>query len=130
MNEFQPERAKATERRIWRAIAFWLALTVTITASVTFCTAKAAELWLGGNLTHLSQLDAGYPFNENHEDSVDHIGLSAEIRTTFHPDVYLYIGLSAGTNTILTDCACDWNDGGAEIDTKVEFGFKWKAVEW
>ena len=92
--------------------------------------AVAAELWLGANLTHLSQLDAGYPFNDNLEDSVDHIGLSAEIRGDIGNGFYWYIEGSAGQNKVLTDCACTWNDGGAEIDTKIEFGLKFKALEF
>ena len=107
-----------------------LSLLLLLTALSFMPMAKGSELWLGAGVTHVSQLDAGYPFNDNYEDSVDHVGLSAEVRFGISDRSYWHFGISAGQNTVLTGCTCTWDDGGAEVDTMLTFGFMYKVGSW
>ena len=90
---------------------------------------QAAELYLNTNWIHVSQLDAGPPFNDNIEDAVDHVGIGIEMRFGHTDNGYFFSGLSAGRNFNITGCGC-WNDGGAEVDTVVTFGYEFKLIEW
>lgn len=105
--------------------------TVILILVAVFMPVKAGglELWLGGNFTHLSQLDAGPPFNENDEDSVDHLGIDLTLRY-LQGDWAWYAGVSAGRNFNVTDCSKCWNDGGAEVDTLLKFGFQKRLYKW
>lgn len=91
--------------------------------ALSSCAAQAAELWVGANWTHVSQLDEGPPFNDRDEDSVDHIGVDLMLREQFQDDWEGYMSLSFGRNYNLTGCDC-WDDGGAEVDTVLTFGLR------
>ena len=99
-------------------------------AGAWFSEAKAStELWGGINFDHLSQLDAGSPFNNNNEDSVDHLGLFGEVRYPYEKG-YLYFGISLGRNDNFFGCSKCWDDGGAEIDTRVYLGYSILLKRW
>lgn len=87
-------------------------------------------MWLGVNLHHLSQLDVGPPFNDDLEDSVDHVGIDLRIRDEFTQDWVYYLGISAGRNFNVTDCTSCWDDGGAEVDTMLFIGVQKKVFSW
>ena len=91
--------------------------------------AKAGDLLLGVNFHHLSQFDAGPPFNENDEDAVDHAGLHVMAREVIN-DWELYGGISFGRNFNMTECSKCWNDGGAEIDTLLFIGVQKSVYSW
>ena len=92
--------------------------------------AKAGDLWLGLNFHHISQFDAGPPFNEEDEDAVDHLGVNLTLRDQFAEDWEYYLGVSLGRNFNVTDCSNCWNDGGAEIDSMLFIGVQKKIYEF
>ncbi len=90
---------------------------------------KAAELWIGPNFQHLSHLDAGWPYNDQAEDVVDHIGIEATLKFGMTENSYWHFGVSAGQHYIGSPCACTRNDGGAQVDTVINFGFRYRLWE-
>ena len=113
------------------AYAIWLSIPIALWLLVfAVFDAKAGELWLGVNYHHLSQLDAGPPFNEEDEDSLDHVGFDLMVRDEFALDWAYYFGVGVGRNFNITDSESRWNDGGAEADTMLFIGVQKRLYSW
>lgn len=91
---------------------------------------KTGGIWAGFNFNHVSQLDAGPPFNEKDEDAVDHLGIHAMLRDQFADDWEYFAGISLGRNFNVTDCTQCWNDGDAEIDSLIFVGVQKRLYSW
>lgn len=112
------------------AYGIWISIPIALWLVVfAVFEAKAGEILIGTNWHHISQLDAGPPFNNDREDSVDHIGFHLMARTKFGTWEF-YSGISAGRNTNLFSCKNCWDDGNAKVDTLLFFGIQKKVWSW
>lgn len=112
------------------AVTVSIGLTVVLVLIAIFYEAKAGEVLIGLNYNHLSQLDAGPPFNDRDEDAVDHVGLHLLGRGALAPGWELFAGISAGRNYNMTGCDRCWNDGDAKIDTLFFMGIQKQIYKW
>ena len=88
---------------------------------------KAADVYVGTNWTHVSQVNVGPPFNDKMESSVDHLGIHAEIRWTSGPE--WTAGISTGKNMNITGSSIPWNDGSG-IGSTLYIKASWKIGEF
>lgn len=86
--------------------------------------ASEHRLYLGINWNHLSNLDAGEPFNgDRSEFSADHYGVKLEYQ--YGNDHYFYFSGSIG-NTKFNGSHRNWHCSGCDYPAALQAGFNWR----
>lgn len=87
--------------------------------------ADAHRLYLGTAWSHMSNVDAGKPFNNLREDSADHVGIDIEYQ--YHrKDYYLFGSFGVGKSRISTKYQLGWDCSGCKLPSMVRVGFKYR----
>ncbi len=90
--------------------------------------AEAAEsrVYLGLHWIHLSNVDAGIPFNDDHEDNADHIGAMIEWQLVHPNDDYFHVSLGIGETKANTRYQSGWDCSGCRFNSSLIVGYKWR----
>ena len=99
-------------------------------AGLTYCgQAEAGDhrLYLGLNWTHLSNVDAGIPFNTDPEDNADHVGIDVEYQYHMTDGDYLFLSLGVGKSRFNgADGRSGWDCSGCKLPSLLRLGYKWR----
>lgn len=98
-------------------------------AALTYCgQAEAGEhhVYAGLHWTHLSNVDAGIPFNDDHEDNGDHVGIDVEYQYHTDDDDYAFISLGVGWSRFNTKEQSGWDCSGCKLPSTLRLGYKWR----
>ena len=79
---------------------------------------------------HFSNVDAGYPFNDDPEDNMDHVGVALEYQ--FHPnndDDHFYATLGVGWSKFNRQDGSynGWECSGCSLPSSLTVGYKWRV---
>jgi hypothetical protein len=83
------------------------------------------RLYVGLGVTHLSNVDAGSPFNDKYEDNADHYGVDVEYQ--YRPDTdgdYAYFTFGIGH----TKSKKGWDCSGCKLPSTIRIGYKWRLM--
>lgn len=83
------------------------------------------RLYLGTHWTHLSNIDAGPGYNDEHEDRVEHIGINVEYQ--YHVQrSYLFASFGVGYSYASTSTGQGWSCGGCSLPSSIQVGYKFR----
>jgi hypothetical protein len=86
------------------------------------CRAES-RVYLGIGLAHYSNIDAGEPFNDDHEDNMDHLGVSVEYQKHLESG-YFYTSFGVGHSTHDTRYQSGWDCSGCKLPSALTIGYK------
>ena len=103
----------------------WLFYTVIaivfLIVGITDAPAAENKVYVGVQWVHLSNLDAGPPFNDDYEDHVDHAGVVVEfIRDYNYSIAFASVGIG------VTRSARGWDCSGCSLPSSIQMGIKWR----
>ena len=84
------------------------------------------RVYIGTAWTHLSNVDAGIPFNDDYEDNGDHVGIDAEYQYVHDSGNYLFASFGVGYTVMHTKYQNGWDCSGCALPSVLRFGFKWR----
>jgi len=83
------------------------------------------RVYLGLGVTHLSNVDAGTPFNDKYEDNADHYGVDVEYQYRPNTDGdYAYAAFGIGH----TRSKKGWDCSGCILPSTIRIGYKWRVM--
>lgn len=92
---------------------------------VSECKADDHRVYLGTHWTHLSNIDAGPGYNDEHEDRVEHIGINVEYQ--YHVQrSYLFASFGVGYSYASTSTGHGWSCGGCSLPSSIQVGYKFR----
>ena len=84
------------------------------------------RVYVGLAWNHFSNVDAGMPFNEDHEDNMDHAGVDIEYQ--YHPSErsYFFSSFGVGWTKANTKYQNGWDCSGCVLPSTLKIGYKWR----
>lgn len=81
------------------------------------------HVYVGTAWTHLSNFDAGPGYNDEREDSADHVGIDIEYQ--YHLEhMYFFSSIGVGKSRVATKHQTGWDCSGCSYPAALRFGWK------
>ena len=84
------------------------------------------RVYLGVGWKHFSNVDAGVPFNDHHEDNVDHFGVDVEYQYHFDKRSYFAASLGVGWTKANTKHQRGWDCSGCKLPSSMTLEYKYR----